>query len=243
MRDGQIIAADCAKVKATSSESAGAVFNSVLQEVCLKEDDIDFCCTTGYGRFDIPFSDMNVSEISCHGRGAFWCDSSIRSVIDIGGQDCKVISLDENGMVKDFTMNDKCAAGTGRCIELLADIIGVELDEIGPLSLKSRGRLSISAKCSIFMEQDVLHHIYNNRKIKDIAWSINNAVARRVFNMMSSLSMVENFCITGGVSKNSGVVSALEKMISVKFRNLKFDPQLIGAIGAALAAAEQDRLN
>ena len=224
------------KAGASAIHSAEAVLNIMLYDSGLSVRDINCCCTTGYGRYDIPFSDINKSEISCHGLGAYWSDNSIRSIIDIGGQDCKVISVGDNGMVQDFVMNEKCAAGTGRSLELLAESIGIPLSELGPLSLKSNGKLEISNKCSIFMELDVMHHLYNKKSKKDIASSINRAVAKRVLQLAKSVKINGNLCITGGVSKNSGVVLSLERLLDVKFTPLKHDPQIMGALGAAVFA-------
>ena len=135
--DGNSIRSSCImRVRASALQSAEDVYERILSDAGISQNDISNCCSTGYGRYDIPFSGMNKSEISCHGLGAFWSDSSIRSIIDIGGQDCKVIAVDERGMVRDFVMNEKCAAGTGRSLELLAESIGLTLDELGPLSIK-----------------------------------------------------------------------------------------------------------
>lgn len=236
IEDNRIMASHITKVKSSPLLSAEMVFEKILHESGIGRRDINSCCTTGYGRYDIPFSDMNMSEISCHGMGAFWSDNSIRSIIDIGGQDCKVISVNDHGMVQNFVMNEKCAAGTGRSLELLAETIGIKLDEIGPLSLKSKGKLEITNKCSIFMELEVMHHMYNGKRKKDLAYSINSAVAKRVIQLSGSVKINDNICITGGVSKNSGIVAVLENLLNKKFTSLKNDPQLMGAIGAAVFA-------
>jgi len=236
LEDNRIRASYIMRVKSSSLQSAEVVFKQILDDSGLSEKDIHCCCSTGYGRYDIPFSDINKSEISCHGLGAFWSDNSIRSIIDIGGQDCKVILVDDAGMVQDFVMNEKCAAGTGRSLELLCESIGISLGELGPVSLKSRGKLQISNKCSIFMELDVMTHLYNKKNKKDIAFAINTAVAKRVLQLVKSIRVSNNLCITGGVSKNIGVVSVLEKLLQTKFTPLKYDPQLMGAIGAAVFA-------
>ncbi len=236
LEDNSIRSSCIMSVKATSLRSADSVLKALLCDSGLEKNDIARCCTTGYGRYDIPFSDMNRSEISCHGMGAFWCDNSIRSIIDIGGQDCKIITIDARGMVREFVMNEKCAAGTGRSIELLTGVIGVPLEELGTLSLKSRGRLEISNKCSIFMELDVMKHLYNRKKKKDIAYAINMAVARRVIQLSGSLKLDSGICITGGVSKNAGITAMLQNLFGKEFTQLKFDAQLMGAIGAAVSA-------
>ncbi len=237
-KDNSILASEIIRVKPVAIESANIVMDKALLKAGMKRDDIQNCCSTGYGRLEIPFAQVNMSEISCHGLGAFRVDNKIRTIIDIGGQDCKVISIDKNGMVKDFIMNDKCAAGTGRSLEMLAKTIGVSLEGIGPLSLKSRKPLSITNKCSIFMELEVLDYLYKKKKLKHIACGLSNAVAHRVSSLAQSIEIIDDVCITGGVSKNQGVIKRLEYHMGVRFKNLPVDPQIIGALGAAIFAAK-----
>lgn len=240
IQDNKIIASYIAGVKATPVESSTMVMDAVLGQCNLSYSDVDCICSTGYGRNDIPFSQMNMSEISCHGIGAFWADNSIRSIIDIGGQDCKVILVDENGMIKNFQMNEKCAAGTGRCLEILAKNIGVEIRELGTVSLKAKKKhIAITNKCSIFMELEVMKLLYQDERVPEIAYGINAAVAKRVAAMAHSLKIEDALCITGGVSKNSGVVAVLESLLKKKFKPLPVDAQLMGAIGAAVFAAKE----
>jgi len=238
MDESGIAATRIIGVRPGAEESARAVMKECLDTRGLSFDDIDFCCATGYGRLMIPFADMNMSEISCHGMGAFWNAPSIRTIIDIGGQDCKVIAIDDSGRVADFAMNDKCAAGTGRSLEILAGTIGVALKDLGPLAMKSRKPLDITSKCSIFMELEVIDALYRGKKLRDIASGLSDAVARRVAALAGTVPLRGEFCITGGVSKNAGVVRHLERRLGVKFRSLHTDPQLTGALGAALAARE-----
>jgi predicted CoA-substrate-specific enzyme activase len=238
LENNKLIASRIMKVKATALKSADAVLYEVLKSAEKKLEDIDYTCSTGYGRYDIPFSDMNKSEISCHGMGAFWTNPDVRSIIDIGGQDCKVISVNEEGMVLDFLMNEKCAAGTGRSLEILSETIGISLEDLGKLSLKSNKKLKISNKCSIFMELDVLQFLFNKKNKRDIAYSINNAVTERVTRLAKHLQLREKFCITGGVSKNIGIVKLIENELNIKFTPLKYDAQLMGAIGASVIASK-----
>ncbi len=241
MKDNEIISSCIAGVRATPVESSRMVMDEALRLCGLQLSDLQSVCSTGYGRYDIPFSRMNMSEISCHGRGAVWADGSIRTIIDIGGQDCKVILVDEKGMTRNFVMNEKCAAGTGRSLEILSRNIGAELQELGPLSLKARRKhIVITNKCSIFMELEVMKLLFRNVKIAEIAYGINASVAKRVAAMAGAFTLEDNICITGGVSKNVGVVSVLEKILKKKFKPLPVDAQLMGAIGAAVFAAETD---
>jgi predicted CoA-substrate-specific enzyme activase len=239
LNDGGIIASTIIRDRPTPVESATAVMGEALRDAGLKLEEIAVCCSTGYGRNSIPFAAMNMSEISCHGLGAFWADGSIRTVIDIGGQDCKVISVDAGGMVKDFIMNDKCAAGTGRSLEILSKTIGISLERLGPVSLRSWRPARITNKCSIFMELEVLQYMYKKKRTADIAFGINEAVAKRVAALANMVQLVENVAITGGVSKNVGVVRMLENLLEIRFKKLPVDPQIIGALGAAVFARNE----
>lgn len=230
------LAGEIIPVQSTPTDSARRVMEKALKSARLNFSDLDVCCSTGYGRYEIPFAQMNMSEISCHGLGAFHVDSGIRTVIDIGGQDCKVILIDANGNVRDFIMNDKCAAGTGRSLEILARTIGVKLEELGRLAVKSKKPININNKCSIFMELEVLGHLYARKKLKHIACGIADAVAKRVATLAKAIDVEDHVCITGGVSKNPGVVRQLAYHMNRTFKTLPVDPQIIGALGAACFA-------
>ena len=230
------LAGEIIRVRSTTIDSATQVMEKALVSANLRFSDLDYCCSTGYGRYEIPFARMNMSEISCHGLGAFWADSSIRTVIDIGGQDCKVILIDAEGNVRDFAMNDKCAAGTGRALEILAKTIGVDLEQLGILAIKSKRPINITNKCSIFMELEVLNHLYAREKLKHITCGIADAVAKRVASLATAIDVENNICITGGVSKNPGVVRQLAYHMNASFKSLPVDPQIIGALGAAIYA-------
>ncbi|MCP4130874.1 MAG: 2-hydroxyglutaryl-CoA dehydratase [bacterium] len=240
LQDNKIIASHINNVKETTMKSAEDVVEAVLIKTNLHKSDIDMCCSTGYGREGISFSNINMSEISCHGLGAHWSNPKIRSIVDVGGQDCKVIAIDKEGKVKDFSMNEKCAAGTGRSLELLAATLGISLTELGNSSRNSirnsNRKIEISNKCSIFMELDVIQHLYNKKPLRDISYSINHAVAARIYHMIKSLDLNTEICFTGGVSKNNGVKKITEKLSKMRFSNLKHDPQIIGALGAAIFA-------
>ncbi len=239
LRDKKIAGYDVMRVRARVNESAEAVLHGALIAAGVSLAQVKYCCSTGYGRFEIPYSQMNMSEISCHGRGAHWVRPTVRTVIDIGGQDCKIVCLDADGQVKSFLMNNKCAAGTGRSLELLSRSIGLSLQRLGPLSLRSRRKLQISNKCSIFMEMEVLQHLYKRKRRADIAYAINSAVAQRVVQMAHTQPIEDEVCITGGVSKNIGVVHILEELLGVHFCTLPVDPQIMGALGAAVFARDE----
>lgn len=201
IKNNSIISTNIIRVGANPVKSAMLVMSGALERVGLKNDDLTCCCSTGYGRENIPFSNMNISEISCHGMGAHWLDGSIRTVFDIGAEDSKVILINESGNVLDFIMNDKCAAGTGRCLEILSKAINLKVEDIGKISLKSRNPVELTNICGIYMELEVIQHLYNKRKVKDIAYGIHDAVARRIAYLAKAINIKREFAITGGVSR------------------------------------------
>ena len=238
--DGDHMVASCIEaVKANSVASASHVMQVVLDQAGLQLGDISHICSTGYGRTEVPFVHLDRSEISCHGLGCFHSGPGVRTIIDIGGQDCKVIIIDNDGMVDDFVMNDKCAAGTGRSLEILSRTLGVELDELGTFALKSKKPLPISNKCSIFMELDVMQYLYQGKKRHSIAHGITLTVAKRIAALAGKVKFKGAVAISGGVSKNRAVVRDIERELGVTFTGLNHDPQLMGALGAALFARHE----
>ena len=239
MDNGTILGSEIIRVRPRAEQSAGDVMDKLLARLELTYEDIEYCVSTGYGRETIPFAADNVSEISCHGMGAHWLVPSVRTVIDVGGQDCKAIRIDEQGLLEDFVMNDKCAAGTGRSLELMAEALGVDITELGPLSLEAKSPTVITSQCSIFAETEILHYLCEEKSIADIAGGISESMARRVKMLVGKVGVKEGVGITGGVSKNAGVVKCLEHMLGKTFLQFPEDPQIIGALGAALFAAEK----
>lgn len=235
---GKVVAATIIRVRPRPEQSAREAFDRVLAESGLTPDNIDLCFSTGYGRDAISFSAKNISEISCHGRGAQHLLPSVRTIIDIGGQDCKVIRVDNDGHLHDFIMNDKCAAGTGRFLEMMARTLDVPLSDLGALALKSRKPLALSSICTIFAEMEVMQLIYAGKKKKDIAAGIHASLARRIKALVGRVGLNGDICMTGGVSKNRGMVALLEQELGISFAKLPLDPQLIGALGAALFAKD-----
>jgi predicted CoA-substrate-specific enzyme activase len=239
MSDGSIVASEVIRVRPRPERSAADVMDLALASAGLSYTDISCCFSTGYGRDRIPFANGNVSEISCHGKGAQWLVPSVRTVIDVGGQDCKVIKVDEEGRLVNFVMNDKCAAGTGRFLEFMAKVLGVTVEDLGPQGLRSDTPVSITSICSVFAETEVLHAVYDKKGLADVAAGINQAMAERVRTLAKRVSVEPDVCITGGVAKNVGVVRNLERMLDVRAEGLTVDPQLVGALGAALFARDE----
>ena len=239
LEDGAILGSEIMLVRPTAEQSARDVMEKLLGRLDLSYDDIGYSVATGYGRETNPFADANLSEISCHAKGAHFLLPSIRTVIDVGGQDCKAIRVGTDGSVEDFVMNDKCAAGTGRSLELNSEALGVEVSELGPLSLEAKEAIVITSQCSIFTELEIMHLLMEGRSTADIAAGINQAMARRVKMLAGRVGIQKEVGITGGVSKNVGVVKMLEEMLNVEFVEFPEDPQIMGALGAAIFAAER----
>ncbi len=220
-----------------NSEAAGKkVFEELLEELGLEVSAVRRIVSTGYGRSSVKFVDKAVTEIICHGTGAHFLNPLVRSVIDIGGQDSKAIVLDEHGKVKNFAMNDKCAAGTGRFLEVMANALEADLDSFGEMSLKADRPAGISSLCTVFAESEVISLIAKGESRVNIIAGIHESIAARVSALANRVGIVPPVVMTGGVAKNVGVVKALEKKLGVPIEVSPF-AQVNGAIGAAIIAA------
>ena len=237
-RDRKIKAFSVVRTGAKSGVSAQKALDEVLQRAGLARDDISWIVSTGYGRVSIEFADENVTEISCHGKGAHYFNPKIRTILDIGGQDSKAIHLNEKGEVKDFVMNDKCAAGTGRFLEMIARTLEVSLDELGAIALTSAEKIEITSMCSVFAESEVISLIANNKEKADIADGVCHAIANKAFGLLRRVGLEPDFMMTGGVAKNPGVVRAVEEKSGAKLYICE-EPEIVGATGAALYALER----
>ncbi len=220
-----------------NAEAAGVkVYEELLAEIGLNKSSVSKIVSTGYGRNSVKFADKTFTEIMAHAAGAYFLQPHIRTIIDIGGQDSKAIALDDNGKVKNFVMNDKCAAGTGRFLEVMARALEVNLDEFGAMSLQSSQPSKISSLCTVFAESEIISLIARGEKRPDIIAGIHDSIASRVSAMIARIGMVEPVMITGGVARNTGVVAALAKKLNVKISVSPYAQQN-GAIGAAVLAS------
>jgi len=198
--------------------------------------DLSYIVSTGYGRLKVDFANENISEISCHAKGAFYAMPSVRTVIDIGGQDCKAISLSDKGAVLGFEMNDRCAAGTGRFFQVMAKVLACGLDGIGDPANISKTPASISSQCSVFAESEIITLVNNDISLPDIITGINKAVASRVSSLARRVGVSEDVVISGGCYNNAGLRAALEDSLGMKITKLLLNPQFMGALGAAVLA-------
>ncbi|MBU7017251.1 MAG: 2-hydroxyglutaryl-CoA dehydratase [Theionarchaea archaeon] len=233
--DKRIVSTAVIPSKFDTKKTAEDVFEKGLKKAGITEKDVECVVATGYGRIMVPLASRTVTEITCHAAGAYYLDNQVRTVIDIGGQDSKGISLDDTGRVQDFVMNDKCAAGTGKFLEVMARALEVELEDLGGLSMKSEEKISISSTCTVFAESEVISHKNQGKKKEDIIAGLHEAIASRIYAMVNQIPLKEKIMVTGGVAFNQGVVSALETKIG-KTVMIAEDPQIVGALGAALLA-------
>jgi len=225
---------------ASSRRAARRSYEEALRGAELGEQDVSLIVSTGYGREVVPFADIQVTEISCHARGAHFFFPRTRTVIDVGGQDSKAIRVNSQGKVIDFAMNEKCAAGTGRFLEVMARALEIELEDMGKLSVQAKKPVSISSMCTVFAESEVVSRIAEGHPLADIGSGIHNAISDRLIGLLQRVGVSEEVTMSGGVAKNIGVVEALQQKLETRF-NIAFEPQIVGALGAALIALERLR--
>lgn len=237
LEDGQRIIAKSIVPVGTGTRGPGEVLHSVLSLAGLQQQDIARTVATGYGRLHFNTADRQVSEVSCHGKGVHFLVPGARTVVDIGGQDAKAILLDENGMLSNFMMNDKCAAGTGRFLELMARTLELSMEEMSYAGLEWKEDIAISSMCTVFAESEVVSLIAQNKDRGDIIHGLNQSVASRTAALCRRLGGEANYMMTGGVSKNRGVVEAIQRELGVELI-VSDRAQLNGALGAALFAME-----
>jgi predicted CoA-substrate-specific enzyme activase len=233
--DGELKLSKIGPTGYDAKKAAGMMFQQVLESLKLDGNTIHGIVSTGYGRNGVSFANKAITEITCHAAGAFFINPDVRSVIDIGGQDSKVISLNDNGRVSDFAMNDKCAAGTGRFLEVMARALEIELEKFGEMSLKSQAPSDISSLCTVFAESEVISLIAKGEKRENIVAGIHAAIGARIASMAKRVKIAAPVMMTGGVAKNKGLVKALEKRLMQDILIVE-SAQVIGAIGAALLA-------
>jgi (R)-2-hydroxyacyl-CoA dehydratese activating ATPase len=216
-------------------KAAEEAYQTALRQSDIEEREVEFVIGTGYGRYRVTFGNTQVTEISCHGRGAVHMFPETRTVVDMGGQDTKAIKVTPEGEISDFCMNDKCAAGTGRFLGAAADALGLPLSELGPISLQSQKPIKISTTCTVFAESEVLAWIGKGKKIEDILWGVHTSIASRTVALMRRVGIEGQVTFSGGVSRNQGMVKALEERLGDTL-NISEESHYMGALGAALFA-------
>jgi predicted CoA-substrate-specific enzyme activase len=236
--NGGVVARALNDTGANVVRAAERAFRLALAAAGLEEWDIGYTVGTGYGRYKVPFGNAQITEISCHARGAIALFPGTRTILDIGGQDTKAIRVNERGEVLDFCMNDKCAAGTGRFLSAAADVMELPLDDIGPVSLRAPKALKITNVCTVFVEAEIMNQLARGATVEEILAGVHASIAGRSIGLMRRVGLEDEITFTGGVSRNSGMVAALEGRLGRRL-NVHTDAQFNGAIGAALFALER----
>ncbi|MEW5910045.1 MAG: acyl-CoA dehydratase activase [Thermodesulfobacteriota bacterium] len=238
--DGTLFAYGKMRTGSESVESARKVYRYALDAVGdMPEDRMDCCISTGYGRVNVPFAHRTLTEIACHARGAnFMYGSEVRTVLDVGGQDIKAIHCDERGKVLHFILNDKCAAGTGRGMEVFSDLLGVPITEIGDRSFQYEGEepVSVSNTCVIYAKSEAISLLRKGWQMEQVLAAYCRAMAERIYQLVERLGVIREFAVTGGMAKNRGVMDRLMAMIGIERMQTRWDTQIAGAAGAALFA-------
>ena len=240
---GRIAASVTSRSRIHPVKSAQAALEKAVSQVAdlASVRDLAYLVGTGYGRNKVPFADENISEISCHAMGVHLANPDVHAIIDIGGQDVKGIAIDTDGTVLNFAMNDKCAAGTGRFFESMANAFELSLEEFSKLSLKAKNVIPITSQCTVFAESEVVSLVGEGKPMEAIAAGIQLSVAKRCFVMAKKAGAVDQITLTGGCAKNEGLKQAIEKVLKIRVVDLPIDPQLMGALGAAEFARRKAR--
>lgn len=236
--DGEIFAYSNMRTGSSSPDSARNALNYALEGTNLPEEKIQYCIGTGYGRVNVPMADRTITEIACHARGAHYIyGHDVRTVLDVGGQDCKAIRCDEKGKVVNFLMNDKCAAGTGRGMEVFADLLSVPIINVGERSFEVKEEPKpVSSTCVVYAKTEATGLLRKGWEVNEVLAAYCSAMAERIYSLIERIGVEKEFAITGGMAKNRGVIERLNKIIGVEPLKTEWDTQIAGAAGAALFA-------
>jgi predicted CoA-substrate-specific enzyme activase len=236
LRDGEIVGYSITPSGLSSEESGLNALGAALKNAGIDRSEVNHIVATGYGRISASYATKTITEISCHAKGANFLYPNVRTIIDMGGQDCKAIRVDGTGNVTDFAMNDKCAAGTGRFLEVMAGVFKVPLSELGDLALKATEHVPMSSTCTVFVESETVSLLARGEKSENILAGIHHAIAHRIAGLFARVGIQSEVFFSGGVAKNKGMKKALETVLKVSIAEPVFDPQLTGALGAAAFA-------
>ncbi len=236
MTDGKIFAYANTRTGSNSPDSARKALNYALEAIDMPEDRFDYCIGTGYGRVNVPMADRSITEIACHARGAnFIYGPEVRTVLDVGGQDIKAIQCDKTGKVTNFLMNDKCAAGTGRGMEVFADLLGVSVNDVGTLSFQVKEEPhAVSSTCVVYAKSEATGLLRKGWSKEEVLAAYCRAMAERIYSLVERVGVIPEFAVTGGTAKNRGIMDRLMPMIGRERMKTEWDTQIAGAVGAAL---------
>jgi len=236
-RDMELILTYVGETGLGSARTAEMIMDHALKDSKLKLKDFDYIVSTGYGRVVVPFANKNISDILAHAKGSFFHFPSCRTIIDLGGQDCKAINIDERGKLTGFAMNDKCASGNGRFLETMAEIMGMSVEDMGKYSLETEAKVKFSSICAVFAKSEALSMMRKGRDKREILNGLHEIIRVQIRKMLDLISVKKDIVMSGGVSRNIGVVEQVKKELGNGLL-IPPDPQMIGAIGAGVAARE-----
>jgi predicted CoA-substrate-specific enzyme activase len=239
MRDGSIVSSEVSSIRAVPEQVAKDLLDRALSTAGLSSGDVDFSVSTGWGRKRVPFANMDMGELPCLAKGAQWLIPSVRTVIDVGGQNSRALSINEAGKVVDYNSNDKCAAGTGRFLELVAEALELRLEDLASLAFQSGNPAKISSQCCVFAESEVITLVNEGQELVDIVAGVHDSIVRRLAAITGMIGIAEDVVMTGGCAKNRRLVEGMRNHIKVDIKTPDFDPQFVGALGAALFAKEK----
>ncbi len=235
LKDGKEIVASAVVPFGTGTSGPEKVRKELMDMTKLNREDLEKVVVTGYGRMNYEDADKQISELSCHAKGTSFLVEGVRTIIDIGGQDAKALVLDQSGTLQNFVMNDKCAAGTGRFLDVMAKVLETEVSKLGSISAKSQKEVSISSTCTVFAESEVISHLSAGEATEDIVAGIHTSVAKRVSSLAKRVGIKDKVVMVGGVARNEGIVRAMESAIGMEIV-VPENAQLTGALGAAIYA-------
>ncbi|MHA1432154.1 MAG: acyl-CoA dehydratase activase, partial [Candidatus Freyarchaeota archaeon] len=241
VKNGEVIAYSIIPTEARAEQSAKNAMSQALSKAGLSTDDVEYCVACGWGAGRVPFANETMSEMRCGAAGAHWLLPSARTVIDAGGLITRVVHIDEEGRVIDYVVNDKCASGSGRFLEIMAEALELKPDDFDSPSFRSANPVNITSQCSVFAESEVITYVNEGAELADIVSGINKSIALRVSTLVGRLGVVEDVTMIGGIAKNQAVVERLEEQIGVRIKKVGQEPQIVQAIGAALIAQTKEK--
>lgn len=230
---GELLASSSVETGARLEKAAERAFEHVLQDGALRRDEVGYVATTGYGRYQVAFRQVQITDVTCHATGALYLFPLTRSVLDVGAMNSRAMRIEESGRVLAFRMNDKCASGAGRFLERVARALELELGQIGEISLRSEDPQPISSVCAVLAESEVINHVTAGKKVEDILRGAHNSISERIVALLRQVGIEQEITLTGGVTKNLGMVRALEERLQHPI-NVSPRAEFAGAVGAAL---------
>ena len=238
LKDGELVGSSVTITGDSSNQAAEKVLQDALKQAGIAKEDVGYIVSTGAGKREVEFAQGQATEVVCVGKGAQFLHPGVKGVVDMGAESTRVLKMDQSGKIVDFALNDKCAAGTGIFLDAMGKVMGVEVEEMGAMSLKSTADINITSTCVVFAESEVVSQVHRQTPKTDILRGIHKSIATRVFGMVSRIGLKGDSMAAGGLSKNIGVVTCLEEMMKEKLI-VPEDPQIVGALGAALVAVEK----